>query len=125
MNWISVKEQLPPKLRKVLFHWVTHGHLRNVSMGYRCEDGWNIYLPYHSFGLRDDICPVTHWAELPEFPEYEPSENYDVNMRPLYIMEDEAKPIAASALQGNQSAREWAKKFCDTHKDLLKRLADK
>lgn len=73
-NWISVDDELPKLLQKVLFYWTIKDSFgqacnRNVSMGYRCEEGWNIYLPYHSFGLRGDVCPVTHWMELPEFPE--------------------------------------------------------
>jgi hypothetical protein len=84
MIWISVKERLPRKLQKVLFHWVTHGHLRNISMGYMCAEGWNIYLPYHSFGLRGDICPVTHWAELPEFPEYDIPPDFNANVARLF-----------------------------------------
>lgn len=68
MEWISVKDRLLREFEKVLFHWVTNAHLRNVSMGYRCEDDWNIYLPYHSFGLRDDVCSITHWMELPDYP---------------------------------------------------------
>lgn len=69
-EWISVSDRLPIKLEKVLFHWLAPGNLRNISMGYRCDAGWNIYLPYHSFGLRNDICPITHWMELPQFPKW-------------------------------------------------------
>lgn len=72
-NWISVDDELPKLLQKVLFHWQMKDSngvvcVRNVSMGYRCEQGWDIYLPYHSFGLRGDVCPVTHWMELPDYP---------------------------------------------------------
>lgn len=79
-EWISVQDELPKLLQKVLFHWVTKDSygkvcVRNVSMGYRCEQGWDIYLPYHSFGLRGDVCHVTHWMEIPEFPEQGWGEN--------------------------------------------------
>gem|GEM_PF-2298767 len=39
-------------------------------MGYLCNEGWDIYLPYSSFKLRADVCLVTHWMELPELPEF-------------------------------------------------------
>lgn len=71
MEWISIKDRLPNNLQKVLFHWVSSGRLRNIAMGYLCEDGWDIYLPYHSYKLRQDKFPVTHWRDLPEFPEME------------------------------------------------------
>ena len=66
--WISVETQMPHNLQKVLFHWICPGGNKNVSMGYHCEQGWDIYLPYHSYPLRTDIINVTHWMELPEFP---------------------------------------------------------
>lgn len=68
MTWISVEDRLPELLEKVLFFWDCSGAVKNISMGYRCEQGWNIYLPYHSFGLRDGVCPVTHWMPLPDYP---------------------------------------------------------
>ena len=36
-------------------------------MGYLCEKGWDIYLPYDSFKLSPELINVTHWMELPEF----------------------------------------------------------
>ncbi len=79
MTWISVKERLPRKLQKVLFHWVMQGNLRNISMGYLCDKVWYIYLPYHSFGLRADAWLVTHWMECPEFPFCSETELNDIN----------------------------------------------
>ena len=67
-DWVSVEDCLPPRLHKVLFLWTCPGGNRNVSMGFHTEAGWDIYLPYHSYGLRDDLCPVTHWMEIPDYP---------------------------------------------------------
>lgn len=133
MGWISVNDRLPKKLEKVLFHWVTHGNLRIVSMGYMCDAGWNIYLPYHSYGLRADVCPVTHWRYLPDLPKYKMPE---IKEHPVGgIIFDEAVYIMppceiglsfpAKAHKGEISPAEWAKKFCQDNADLLKRLADR
>jgi len=69
MNWICVEEKLPERLQKVLFVCVQDKHLRNIYMGYWSEAGWDIYLPYDSFKLREGVNVVTHWMELPEYPE--------------------------------------------------------
>lgn len=69
-QWISVHERLPKKLEKVLFVCIAEKYLRNIYMGYLCDEGWDIYLPYHSFKLRPVFNHVTHWMELPECPEY-------------------------------------------------------
>lgn len=70
MMWIDVNERLPKKLYKVLFHWICSGGNKNVSMGYLCNEGWDIYLPYHSYKINPKYIKVTHWAELPKFPEF-------------------------------------------------------
>ena len=70
INWIDVNDRVPKLLQKVLFHWVCPGGNRNISMGYLCNEGWDIYLPYHSYKMHPKRLHVTHWAELPNFPEY-------------------------------------------------------
>jgi hypothetical protein len=67
-QWICVEEKLPKKLQKILFHWICPGGNNNISMGYLCNEGWDIYLPYDSFKLHNDKITVTHWSELPDFP---------------------------------------------------------
>jgi len=71
MKWINVYEQMPCSLNKVLFIWICSGGNRNISMGYHCDEGWDIYLPYHSFKLHKERIMVTHWMELPDFPKRE------------------------------------------------------
>lgn len=68
--WVSVEDELPELLKKVLFHWFFQNGTRNISMGYRCEEGWDIYLPYHSFKMHPERLKVTHWRDLIEFPDY-------------------------------------------------------
>lgn len=68
--WISVDDRLPKFLQKVLFHWLTPECNRQISMGYLCEEGWDIYLPYTSFKMHPTRLLVTHWRELIQFPEY-------------------------------------------------------
>ena len=99
-EWICVKERLPNKLQKVLFHWICPG-IKNVSMGYLCNEGWDIYLPYHSFKMCPEKLKVTHWMELPEFPKQE------------------------EKLEMDERTKEFAKRFMDDNADLLKRLADR
>lgn len=78
MTWISVEDKFPPRLQKVLFHWLLPGGNRNVSMGYHSEEGWDIYLPYHSYEMSNEKLTVTHWMELPEYPTIEQSDNIAV-----------------------------------------------
>lgn len=111
MGWISVDTRLPKKLEKVLFHWFLNGHGKNISMGYMCDAGWNIYLPYKSYGLNSELCHVTHWRHLPDFPKFNPS----VRQVGSIIIDD---PL-------NEKVTAFAKKFCEEHKDLLERLADR
>ncbi len=145
MSWISVKDRLPKKFQKVLFHWVlkySSGYpcVSSISMGYLCEQGWDIYLPYHSYALRDDICPVTHWMELPDYPVDEPPVRFVGQViidDPLCPHIDEVQDklnqqATASGINpvvfippSTDRATEFAKKFCEENKDLLKRLADR
>lgn len=69
MDWISVKDALPEKLQKVLFFWAYDEVLKNISMGYLCDAGWDIYLPYVSCKLSNECIEVTHWMPLPDYPE--------------------------------------------------------
>lgn len=71
MQWISVEEKMPKPLEKVLFYCVLENYLKNVYMGYWCDEGWDIYLPYHSFKLSPHVTKVTHWMELPDYPKDE------------------------------------------------------
>ncbi len=123
MGWISVDKRLPKKLEKVLFHWLLNGHGKNISMGYMCDAGWNIYLPYKSFGLNADLCHVTHWRHLPDFPKFNPP----VRQVGSIIIDDPLAqtPISESVESGTLAARKFAEKLVDEHKELFKRLADK
>ena len=148
MGWISVDTRLPKKLEKVLFHWLLNGHGKNISMGYMCDTGWNIYLPYMSHGLNADVCHVTHWRHLPDFPKFKPPVRQvgaiiiddplaqlheDVYKEfmvhgecMVYYPNDGSLPIIEKSFRKPpENATEFAKKFCEENKYLLKRLADK
>lgn len=87
--WISTEDRLPDLLQKVLFHWVFAAGNRNISMGYRCEEGWDIYLPCNSYGVNPENILVTHWMELPKFPYCLEStiQNFINSRRTLFKME--------------------------------------
>jgi len=114
MKWISVEQELPNLLKKVLFHWICPGGNRNVSMGYLCNDGWDIYLPYHSYKMCPQKLKVTHWMELPDFPHYDGDLPFTGS---LFIDEPEKAD--------DEKVKAFAKKFCEDNKDMLKRLADR
>lgn len=68
MNWINVDDELPNIYQKVFFLWIGPEGNKNISMGYLCNEGWDIYLPYHSFKMCPDKLKVTHWMMLPQYP---------------------------------------------------------
>jgi hypothetical protein len=71
MKWIDVNERPPKKLQKVLFHWMMDDYLKNISMGFLDDRGWCIYLPYSSYGFNGEFVKVTHWAEMPNYPDFD------------------------------------------------------
>lgn len=112
-KWISVKVSFPKILHKVLFHWVCPGGNRNISMGYLCNEGWDIYLPYASYKISPEYIKVTHWMELPDFPE-----DGDLPFARA-VMINEAEQASP------ENAKAFAKKFCEDNKELLNRLANR
>lgn len=146
IDWIDVNERTPKLLQKVLFHWVCPGGNRNISMGYLCNEGWDIYLPYHSYKMHPKRLYVTHWAELPNFPEYKLERfvgeiiiddplcpefdevgidegNDDKSVAQVFIG---GQPLVAESVKMSiEEAKKFAEKFVSQNKDLLKRLADR
>ncbi len=145
INWIDVNDRVPKLLQKVLFHWVCPGGNRNISMGYLCNEGWDIYLPYHSYKMHPKRLHVTHWAELPNFPEYKLERfvgeiiiddplcpefdevgidegNDDKTVAQVFI--GGYPLVAESVKKGTENAKKFAEKFVENNKELLKRLAD-
>jgi hypothetical protein len=61
MQWISVKDIMPPKYENVL---ITDGD--EIQLGHLLEDNeWGSYVkPFY----RLDVDNVTHWAWLPPLP---------------------------------------------------------
>jgi len=116
-KWISVEDELPKKLQKILFIWIMFDSLgnacaRNTSMGYLCKAGWNIYLPYHSYGLNDDACKVTHWMESPEMPSFDFKKSFKCLERfEFYYLDENKKAIPCSS-------NEWSSYFERNNRNL-------
>lgn len=71
-KWISVKEQLPEKLKDVLFYYYITGMnnqkiKEDIVCGHLDDEGWNICYLFISMPINDKVI-VTHWMELAEFP---------------------------------------------------------
>lgn len=131
------------------------GGNRNVSMGYLCDEDWDIYLPYHSYKMHNERLKVTHWGLLPMSPEIKDEDMIcyldrtfcaspnctnecgrqlteemaakNVNNMPVSraYFCGEPPSIAESAVAGNHNARAFAEKFMEKNKDLMDRLSKK
>ncbi len=142
MNWISAKDSLPPFNHEVLYVAITDTGTREMMTGHLGAQGWTHCCMFYSTMHLNENVIVTHWMELPEFPDPHPLAN--VIDDPLCPEYDEVQdrlnqqaiasgvnpvvfipPIAEAAVRGTDRATEFAKKFCEDHKDLLKRLADR
>lgn len=68
MNWINVKDKLPPNYEEVIYAVLTDVK-RDILVGHRVDDIWyNCYLLYVSTPLNNHLCRVTHWIALPDYP---------------------------------------------------------
>jgi hypothetical protein len=105
-EWISVNDKLPPDLHEVLYFATTNeGNTREIMTGHRENGFWKHCCMFYSSQTLNHLVKVTHWMELPDYP----------------------KPptVAEAAKIGHEHAQEFAKKFVDTNKELLKRLPDR
>lgn len=100
MNWISAKDKLPPFNHEVLYVAITDTGTREMMTGHLGAQGWTHCCMFYSTMHLNESVIVTHWMELPEFPDPHPLANVI-------------------------DAKAWASKFCEENKDLLKRLADR
>ena len=62
-DWISVKDRLPEKMKRVLVYDDHEG----ICKGYRSEDYWS-FEPCGDYALDSLLYRVTHWMPLPESP---------------------------------------------------------
>ncbi len=107
MEWISVKDRLPPDYHEVLYCATFQRGNKELMTGHREKGDWTHCCMFYSTMRLNGECEVTHWMELPDYPK--PS----------------IPTIAESAKIGNEQARAFAEKFVEKNKDLLKRLADR
>jgi len=104
MGWISVIQKMPEDFYEVIFVDFNRPSF-DIFFGYHdSKSGWwkkALYMPAFE-PVNVDFMNVTHWAELPHLP-----------------------TVAESAEKGEHNVKEFAKKFCEKNKELLKRLADR
>jgi hypothetical protein len=104
MIWINVEHALPPNKHEVMyFATIDNGQQREIMVGHREDDLWTHCCMFYSTRYLAEHVTVTHWMELPDYPKFPPLE----------------------AVQKPHNPKEFAKKLCEDHKDLLKRLADR
>lgn len=69
MNWISIKNKLPPKPRtpyESYLVWATSGSLKTgIVMVIQFSRDENKFLPVEFFG---EEIPITHWMNTPKPP---------------------------------------------------------
>lgn len=72
-NWIKCSDRMPDDMMDVLFVIIRDNVQKEYAIGHHCAEGWNSCFIYNSMHLSNDenIIKVTHWMELPEFPENE------------------------------------------------------
>ncbi len=68
-GWISVKDKLPPEFHEVMYVAINEHGSKEIMNGHRQGNYWtHCCMFYSTLGLCDDI-KVTHWMELPDYPE--------------------------------------------------------
>ena len=66
-RWISIRDQLPPTDRQVLFCCELDGEFTEVDLG-QFDGGWTGSKNAVAMALDDDWAPCSHWMELPKPP---------------------------------------------------------
>lgn len=71
-NWISVEERLPHDFHEVLYFAINDKGSKEIMTGHRENGTWtHCCLFYSTTYLNSDYVKVTHWMELPEYPNAE------------------------------------------------------
>lgn len=77
MDWISVKDSLPPDYKEVLYCAINDTIVKDILIGHRENGVWfNCYLFYASSPLNDRV-EVTHWMPLPDYPKFYKKHMYE------------------------------------------------
>jgi hypothetical protein len=70
MNWISVEERLPDPYHEVMYFAIAEKHNKEIMIGHLTHTGfWTHCCMFYGTNMLNELVVVTHWAELPEFPE--------------------------------------------------------
>lgn len=70
-KWIDCEQSLPPDRYEVLFYATTNkGMTKEIMTGHRENGKWmHCCLFYSSMILHPEDVQVTHWMEMPSYPE--------------------------------------------------------
>lgn len=97
MEWISVKDKLPPDFQEVLYFAITNnGNTREIMTGHRENGFWKHCCMFYSSQTLNHLVKVTHWMELPNYPAEIQCTHENINMEPAYQCEDCKKYVGMS-----------------------------
>lgn len=68
MQWISVKDSLPPDYVEVLYFSLFEGISSEIMTGHREQGIWTHCCMFYSTLYLHEKCKVTHWMPLPDYP---------------------------------------------------------
>lgn len=68
-NWISVDDQLPPEKQEVMYFATFHDFNKEIMVGHREGDVWTHCCMFYSTRFLSENVKVTHWMELPDYPQ--------------------------------------------------------
>lgn len=66
--WISVEDKLPPDKHEVLYFAMNDMGNMEIMTGHRERGVWTHCCLWYSTMHLNDECKVTHWMELPNYP---------------------------------------------------------
>lgn len=71
MEWISVEDRLPPDYQEVMYFAINEMGSREIMTGHRFSGHWTHCCLWYSTQVLNKDAKVTHWMELPDYPEIE------------------------------------------------------
>lgn len=87
--WISVKDKLPPlRLEVLYFASINNGMSREIMTGHLDENGWTHCCLFYSTKYVSEIVSITHWMELPSYPNNEKCNHANIDHRTHHKCED-------------------------------------
>jgi hypothetical protein len=68
-NWISVEDRLPPDGQECLALYVFNNIARTKIIAYLLDGLWHMCYGFVSYEFHSNLQKITHWMELPEYPQ--------------------------------------------------------